>query len=136
MINSIFLLFQAFLGLGLAVGVTGLGIITIRSVVERRREIGILRAIGFKRREILASFITETLFITTLSVIIGVAIGLVVSYEIFNSLAAGAGVTWSVPWGQLVYITAITYAVALACTIAPAFRASRIPPAEALRTNE
>jgi putative ABC transport system permease protein len=135
-INSVFLLFQVFLGLGLVVGVTGLGIITIRSVVERRREIGVLRAVGFSRREIMASFVIETLFIATLAVAIGLVVALLVAFELFSAVSVESGVTWSVPWGTVGLLIGITYSVALVCTILPAFRASRIPPAEALRGSE
>jgi putative ABC transport system permease protein len=136
MINSIFLLFEVFLGLGLVVGIAGLGIITIRSVVERKREIGIMRAIGFERRKILASQITEIVFIATLAVIIGIAVGLVVSYEIFTVMVEGVDVSFNIPWMHIGWVVLITYVAALACTIAPAYRASRIPPADALRINE
>jgi putative ABC transport system permease protein len=136
LINSIFQLFEVFLGLGLVVGIAGLGIITIRSVVERKREIGIMRAIGFPRSKILASFVTEIMFVATLAVIIGLSIGLVVAYEIFNVMVSGVDVTFTVPWAQIAWIIGITYAASLACTIVPAIRASRIPPAEALRIIE
>ncbi|MBI5000805.1 MAG: FtsX-like permease family protein [Euryarchaeota archaeon] len=136
MINSIFMLFEIFLGLGLVVGIAGLGIITIRSVVERRREIGIMRAIGFTRGDILSSFITEILFITTLSVAIGISVGLTVAYEIFTIMVSDANLSFVIPWTQLAWIMGITYVASLGCTIGPAFRASMIPPSEALRTNE
>lgn len=136
MINSIFQLFQVFLGLGLVVGIAGLGIITIRSVVERKREIGIMRAIGFERRKILASYVTEILFIATLAVVIGVAVGVIVTYEIFAIMVKDVDVTFSIPWFNIGIVVMITYAASLACTILPAYRASRIQPAEALRINE
>ncbi len=136
MMNSMFLLFEIFLGLGLIVGIAGLGVITIRSVVERRQEIGIMRAIGYKKRMILASFITEILFVATLGIVIGVAIGLTVSYEIFATMVTDEGFSFSVPWMQLLWIVLVTYIASLACTIIPAIKASKIPPAEALRFME
>jgi putative ABC transport system permease protein len=136
MMNSIFLLFEIFLGLGLIVGIAGLGVITIRSVVERRQEIGVMRAIGFEKRMILGSFIIEILLVATLGIVIGIAIGLTVSYQIFTSMVTEVDVTFSVPWMQLLYIVSITYIASLVCTIAPAVRASKIPPAEALRFME
>jgi len=138
MMNSMFLLFEIFLGLGLIVGIAGLGVITIRSVVERRQEIGIMRAIGYEKRMILASFVTEILFITTLGVLIGIAIGLTVSYQIFSTMVTdeSLGLSFSIPWMQLLWIMLIAYGASLACTIAPAVKASRIPPADALRFME
>jgi len=136
MMNSIFLLFEIFLGLGLIVGIAGLGVITIRSVVERRQEIGVMRAIGYEKRMILGSFITEILFIATLGIVIGVVIGLTVSYEIFATMVTGGSISFNIPWMQLLWIVSITYIASLACTIAPAVKASKIPPAEALRFME
>lgn len=57
--NSFFDLFNAYLSLGLIIGIVGLGIVTLRSVYERRHEIGMMRAIGFKRRAVLASFLEK-----------------------------------------------------------------------------
>jgi putative ABC transport system permease protein len=136
MMNSSFLLFEIFLGLGLIVGIAGLGVITIRSVVERRQEIGVMRAIGFEKRMILGSFIIEILLVATLGVVIGIGIGLVVSYQIFTTMVTEVDVSFSIPWVQLMYIILITYVASLICTIAPAVRASKIPPAEALRFME
>jgi putative ABC transport system permease protein len=136
MMNSFFLLFEIFLGLGLIVGIAGLGVITIRSVVERRQEIGIMRAIGFEKRMILGSFIIEILLVATLGIVIGIGIGLVVSYQIFTTMVTEVDVSFSIPWVQLMYIIVITYVASLICTITPAVRASRIPPVEALRFME
>lgn len=54
-------LLQGFMALGLVVGVAALGVVTARSVVERRQQIGVLRAIGFRRRMVEASFLLEFL---------------------------------------------------------------------------
>ncbi|MCK4614583.1 MAG: FtsX-like permease family protein, partial [Thermoplasmata archaeon] len=77
MISNFFYLLEAFLGLGLIVGIAGLGIITIRSVAERRQQIGMLRAIGFKRSMIWKSFLIETSYIALLGIFIGVALGII-----------------------------------------------------------
>ena len=55
------------MGLGLIVGVAALGVITARSVVERRQQIGVLRAIGFRRRMVQVSFLLESSFIALTS---------------------------------------------------------------------
>ncbi len=57
---------QAFLGLGLVVGVAGLGVVTMRNVVERRNEIGTLRAIGFRRSMVLKYLLIENSFVSLL----------------------------------------------------------------------
>ncbi|KYK26333.1 MAG: hypothetical protein AYK23_03110 [Candidatus Proteinoplasmatales archaeon SG8-5] len=134
-LNSMFVLFELYLDMGLVVGVAGLGIITIRSVVERTPEIGILRSLGFKRSSVRNAFLIEILFIATLGVIIGIATGLIVSYEIFNIMISemGGNIAFEIPWFKIAYVTAIAYGATIICTIIPARNASKIAPAEALR---
>jgi ABC-type antimicrobial peptide transport system permease subunit len=55
-INDIFTLFRAFLAMGLVVGISGQGIITIRSIHERKLEIGMMRALGYTKRMVVANF--------------------------------------------------------------------------------
>ncbi|MCK5037632.1 MAG: FtsX-like permease family protein, partial [Thermoplasmata archaeon] len=135
MMNSMFVLFELYLYMGMVVGVAGLGIITIRSVVERTPEIGILRSIGFKRKSIRNAFLIEILFVATMGVIIGIVTGIMVSYEIFNVMISGMGdnIEYVIPWGKIALVTAIAYGATILCTIIPARNASKTSPSEALR---
>ena len=60
------LLFQGFMGLGLVVGVAALGVLSLRAVNERRMQIAIMRAIGYRARMIRVQFIMESIFITVI----------------------------------------------------------------------
>lgn len=132
--NSMFVLFELYLDMGLVVGVAGLGIITIRSVVERTPEIGILRSLGFKRSNIRNAFLIEILFVATLGVLIGVVTGIMVSHEIFAMMVGDMGnMVFEVPWFKILQITSIAYIATILCTIIPARNAAKIAPAEALR---
>jgi putative ABC transport system permease protein len=129
-------LIQAFMGLGLIVGVAALGVISARSVVERRQQIGVLRAIGFRQRMVQASFLLESSFIALTSIVVGTALGLVLAWNIIDDTRrtpSWESLTLVVPWVNLGLVFLIVYVVALAATLAPARRASRIRPAEALR---
>jgi len=124
------------MGLGLIVGVAALGVISARAVVERKQQIGVLRAIGFRRRMIQLSFLLESSFIALTAIIMGTLFGLIVSQTVISdvsSQAAYEAVTLQVPWATLAIIFGAVYLVALLTTLAPAVRASRIYPAEALR---
>ena len=66
---------MGFMGLGLIVGVAALGVITARAVVERRQQIGVLRAIGFRRRMVQISFLLESSFIALTSIVVGTVLG-------------------------------------------------------------
>lgn len=135
MMNSMFVLFELYLYMGMVVGVAGLGIITVRSVVERTPEIGILRSIGFKRKNVRNAFLIEILFIATMGVMMGTIAGIMVSYEIFNVMVSGMGdnIEYVIPWFRIALVTVIAYIATILCTIIPANNASKISPAEALR---
>ena len=130
------LLIEAFIGLGLVVGVAALGVITARAVVERRQQIGVLRSIGFQRRMIQAAFMLESSFVALTAIVVGTFLGLVISYNVVADTARQPGwdtLAFTVPWLSLGVIFLVVYAVAMLTTLAPAVRASRVYPAEALR---
>jgi putative ABC transport system permease protein len=129
-------LIQGFMGLGLVVGVAALGVISARAVVERRQQIGILRAIGFRRGMIQLSFLLESTFIAVTAIVAGTAFGFIVSHNVIADVTNTPmyeGVRMTIPWLNLTLIFVVVYVVALATTYLPARRASRIYPAEALR---
>jgi putative ABC transport system permease protein len=129
-------LIQGFMGLGLIVGIAALGVISARAVVERRQQIGILRALGFRRRMIQLSFLIESSFIAVTAIFVGTGLGLIISNNVVNDVASQGGwegLALAVPWLNLAIIFAAVYAAALLATLVPAVRASRIYPAEALR---
>jgi putative ABC transport system permease protein len=129
-------LIMGFMGLGLIVGVAALGVISARAVVERRQQIGVLRAVGFRRRMVQASFLLESSFIALTSIAIGTALGLAVAYSVIvesRRAPSWENMPFTVPWVTLAVIFLAVYAVAMLTTLAPARRASRVYPAEALR---
>ena len=77
-------LVQGFLGLGLIVGVAALGVISARAVVERRQQIGVMRAIGFRTRMVQAAFLLESSFIALTSILAGTALGLLLAWNIIR----------------------------------------------------
>ena len=129
-------LIQGFMMLGLVVGVAALGVISARAVVERRQQIGVLRAIGFRRGMVQAVFLIESSFIALTSIVAGTVLGLILAENIVRDSAkqpSWENLTLVVPWGTFGVVFLVVYLVALAATLAPAMRASRIRPAEALR---
>ena len=128
-------LFEAFMGLGLVVGVAALGVIAFRTVVERRQQIGMLRAIGYSRRLITLSYFLESSFIALAGIAIGVVLGIALSYNLLTSDAftAGTDIDFSVPWARLAIVIGIAYVASALMTLLPARAASRVAVAEALR---
>lgn len=130
---SIMQLMEMFLGVGLIVGISGLGIITIRNIAERRQEIGVMRAIGFQRNMILNVFLLETSFVALLGIIMGVVLGLLLSYRLFDWGGFSDISEFVIPWGEVLLVLAIAFAVTMISTLPPSRRAARLAPAEALR---
>ena len=132
--EGINLLLQGFMASGLLVGIAALGVISLRSVVERRQQIGVLRAIGYRQSMVLASFLIESSFIALLGILLGVGLGSLLSYNLVEAIGEDIpGLAFTVPWLQIGIIVAIAYAFSLLTTFLPARQASRIYPAEALR---
>lgn len=131
---EVFNLLTAYLGLGLIVGIAGLGIITARSVSERQTQIGMMRAIGYNRRQVLASFLIESSYISLLGILIGVVLGIIVSVNLYFQLFdSGDSSGLIIPAGSIALIILISLGATFLSIIPPSRRASRVAPAEVLR---
>jgi putative ABC transport system permease protein len=133
--RGILRLFQGFMALGLLVGIAALGVIMTRTVVERRQQVGVLRAIGFQPRMVAFSFLFEASFIALSGILIGTAAGVSLGRQIvlaFYTALAG-DVSLPIPWLQIGGVVLLAYVFALLTTVIPAYQAARIYPAEALR---
>ncbi len=126
-------LVQGFMALGLFVGIAAVGVIAYRSVVERRQQIGVLRALGYQRGMVSLSFLIETAFIVGMGVLSGVTLAVVLSRNMFTADAESSGVAFTVPWVQITVMALATVVIALVMTWMPSRQAARIAPAEALR---
>lgn len=131
-------LLQGYLAVGLLIGIAGLGVVMVRAVRERRREIGMLRSMGTTTGTIRAAFFTESLVVTVTAIVIGVVLGLVTAWQVVvnSSAFSNATVSFVVPWGALWWIVGAPLAGASAATLVPARRAARTRPAEALRVAD
>jgi putative ABC transport system permease protein len=120
----------------LLVGVAALMITGLRAVVERRQQIGMLRALGFHRADVQAVFIIESLLVAVGGALMGLGIGLVLCRNAFAITfldEAHLGLALVVPWGSLAVILLSAVVCALAAVIVPARQAGSVAPAEALR---
>jgi len=115
----------------IALMVGGIGVMAIMtiSVTERTREIGLRKALGARRREILFQFLAEAVVLTSVGGILGIALGSAIGIVI--SLATGFPV--SLPWWSFALGLGFSAAVGIFFGMVPAFRAARLDPIEALR---
>jgi putative ABC transport system permease protein len=115
----------------IALMVGGIGVMSIMtiSVTERTREIGVRKALGARRREVLWQFLLEAIFLTLAGGVLGIVFG----------ASIGLGVHWlsgfpvSLPWWSFAIGVGFSAAVGLFFGMVPAIRAARMDPIEALR---
>ena len=125
MTNRIGSFLQIYVTFGLVIGAVGMGVISVRNVSERKREIGMMRAIGFPRAQVILSVLLELVVLGIIGLLIGIANGLLVSLGFANML----GVTLVIPWEEIGLYLSIIVLIALGSGSLPALVASRIPPA-------
>lgn len=128
-------LLKGYLGLGLLIGVAGLGVVMIRAVRERRRQIGMLRAMGFPARVVRSAFLLESSFLALQGIALGIALGTLTSYQLLSQSDSfgDTGVPYQVPVLSILVIFVVPFVGSLVATAAPANRAAKIKPAVALR---
>jgi putative ABC transport system permease protein len=116
-------------GVSLLVGGIGIMNIMLANVLERRREIGLLRAIGARRQDIVQRFLREALVICAAGALIGLLFGALLAYLI----AAFAG--WQVAWAPIGVIASVLACmlIGLAFSIYPARQAAALDPIAAIR---
>jgi putative ABC transport system permease protein len=125
---------KVMLGMGLLVGVFSLGILALRAAVERRRSIGVLRALGYRPGNVLAGILVEVLATTTIGAVVGIAVGLLMGMHVVGPILGPANLR--IDGSLLVWTAVLMYLAVLAVTIGPALRAARLSAVEALRVED
>ena len=123
------------MGLGMVVGIAAIGVIAFRNVVERRQQIGVLRALGFQRRQVSLSFLLESGYVVGLGVISGSLLGISLSYNLITEgmVEETGEIAFQVPWSTAGVLIGLAMVASMVMTWLPARQASGIAPAEALR---
>lgn len=134
-INSISYVLIAFVGVSLIVSSIMIGIITYISVLERTKEIGILRSIGASKKDIRKVFMSETFIIGLLSGIIGIGLTMLINIPITNLIRNLTGIdyiTSTLPAKAAIILILISVVLTLIAGIIPSSMAAKKDPVEAL----
>jgi putative ABC transport system permease protein len=131
--NTLTVFLGGIAGISLVVGGIGVMNIMLVSVTERTREIGIRKAIGARRRDILTQFLLESAGLSLLGGVLGIALGWGIASSIGSIQLGGSSVKPLVGLDSIVLATTFSAAIGLFFGIYPAMRASSLRPVEALR---
>jgi putative ABC transport system permease protein len=137
-INAISYVLIAFVSISLVVSSIMIGIITYISVLERTKEIGILRAIGASKKDISRVFNAETLIVGFVAGLIGVGGTLLLIIPInaiIQALSGISNISAILPWGAALILVAISMCLTLIAGVIPSRVASKKDPVEALRSE-
>ena len=126
-------LLRVFLALGLFVGVTGLAVVTARSINERNQQIGVMRAIGMKRNQIVSSILLEVGWISGLGIINGLIAGIVFYRLLFDTYMRDFGTPFLIPWLEFFLIILFSVFMTLVSVLLPIRKSALISPASAMR---
>lgn len=134
-INQLLYLIYALLGLAIVIAVLGIVNTLGLSVLERTREVGLLRAVGLSRRQLQGMIWLESIAIALLGALLGIVLGVVSGVAIQRALAEDGISELAIPWAQLVLFVGLAGVVGILAAVIPAWRASRMDVLEAIATE-
>ena len=126
MLNSLLTLVTALLVLAIVIALLGVVNTLALSVVERTREIGLLRAIGMRRGQVRQMVTAEAVIIAVIGAVLGTALGLGLGAALSDAVTQSQQATVSIPAGQLVTYIVATAAAGVLASVAPARRAAKL----------
>ncbi len=131
-INGLLGILYGLLGLAIVIAVLGIVNTLALSVIERRREIGMLRIIGLLRGQLRRTIYLESLLIAVFGAVLGVAIGLTFGALFTHTLRSAGLANIAIPWGQALVFVVVAAAVGVLAALWPASRAARTRPLDAI----
>jgi putative ABC transport system permease protein len=125
-IDQLVLMVDALLGLALVIAVLGIVNTLALSIIERTREIGLLRAIGLGRGQLRLMVTLESVVMAVLGALLGVALGICFGVAMMDALRDQGLEVIAIPWTQLVVFLALAVVVGVLAAVLPARRAARL----------
>lgn len=133
-IDQMVLMIFALLGLALIIAILGIVNTLALSIIERTKEIGLLRAIGFSRGQTRLMVTLESVLIAVLGALLGVIMGIFFGIVLMYALRDEGLEVISVPWGQLVAFVIAAIVVGVLAAVLPARRAAKLDVLRAIST--
>ena len=134
-INQLLFLIYALLGLAIVIAVLGIVNTLGLSVMERTREVGLLRAVGLSRRQLWRMITLESVTIALLGALLGIVLGVVAGVAIQRSLVDDGITELAIPWAQMAVFVALAGVIGVLAALLPARRASRMDVLQAISTE-
>ena len=134
-IDQLVLMIFALLGLALVIAVLGIVNTLALSVIERTREVGLLRAIGLSRGQLRVMITLESVVIAVLGAVLGVVLGICFGIAMMYAVRDEGLEVISLPWGQLGIFLAASVVVGVLAAVFPARRAGRLDVLRAIATE-
>ena len=131
-INKLLALLYGLLALAIVIAVLGIINTLALSVVERRREIGMLRAVGMQRPQVRRTIYLESMLIAVFGALVGIVLGTAFGWGFVRTLRDEGLTVIAVPWGQVVAMLVGSAVVGVLAALWPAIRAARTRPLEAI----
>jgi putative ABC transport system permease protein len=130
-VNIIYLL----LALSVIIAAVGIVITLVLSVFERRRELGLVRAVGMTRAQVRSSVRWESVITAALGTVQGIVVGLLLGYAIVVALRSEGLNTFTVPWPAIIFVLIIAFLIGVVAAIYPARKATRVDILDAIATT-
>lgn len=136
-LNQLIVLLQGFLSLGLIIGLAGMAIVQTRSIRERHQEIGTMLALGYRKREIKKLFITESVFIAFLGLLLGFLAGIFSAYNFYKFGIIGAvKIDFKILYGEISLLMSLVLVSSIFFSWLATAKVSKVSPVEAIKFIE
>lgn len=134
-VNQLLGLIYGLLALSIVIAVVGIVITLLLSVFERRREIGLLRAVGMTKSQVRSTVRWESVITSLIGAVVGVVLGVGLGYVVILALRNQGLSTFSVPYSSVLVILVLSFFVGVVASVYPARRATKLDILEALSTT-
>ena len=131
-INQVLALIYGLLGLSIIIAIVGIVITLLLSVFERRREIGLLRAVGMTKSQVRTTVRWESVITSLLGAVSGVVLGIVMGIVVVAALSDEGDITFRLPVNETLWIVVISFVLGVVAAVYPAWRATKVNVVEAI----